>query len=96
VTREKQNLAVLASMDRRAAVQLRLQETVEGLSAAAITYYIVGLVGYAAKGGKVLGLPLNPEVVMALTIPVALLLVVFGVRQVRKHVTGDSSPAASH
>lgn len=96
VTREKQNLAVLASMDRRSAVQLRLQETVEGLSAAAITYYIVGLVGYAAKGGKTLGLPLDPEVLMALTIPVALLLVVFGVRQVRKHVAGEAPPASPH
>jgi uncharacterized membrane-anchored protein len=96
VTREKQNLAVLASMDRRAAVQLRLQETVEGLSAAAITYYIVGLVGYAAKGGKALGLPLNPEVVMALSIPVALLLVVVGVRQIRKQLTGEDPGAGTH
>ena len=44
--------AVLESMSRRAAAQLRLQQTVEGLSLAAITYYIVGLVGYAAKGAK--------------------------------------------
>jgi len=90
VTREKQNLAVLASMDRRAAAQLRLQETVEGLSAAAITYYIVGLVGYAAKGAKVVGLPINPEVTMALAIPVVLGLVVLGVRQVRKLVSGGT------
>jgi uncharacterized membrane-anchored protein len=87
VSREKQNQAVLASMDRRAEAQLRLQETVEGLSAAAITYYIVGLVGYAAKGAKVLGVPLNPEVVVALTIPVVLALVVFGVRHVRKLIS---------
>ncbi len=50
VTREEQNQKILGSMDRRANLQLRLQQTVEGLSVAAITYYIVGLVYYGAKG----------------------------------------------
>ena len=44
-----QNRDLLASMDRRASIQLRLQETVEGLSVVAISYYAVGLLGYAAK-----------------------------------------------
>jgi uncharacterized membrane-anchored protein len=44
-----QNRDLLASMDRRASIQLRLQETVEGLSVVAISYYVVGLLGYAAK-----------------------------------------------
>ena len=39
-------------MNRRAQQQLKLQETVEGLSIAAVTYYVVGLVGYVAKGIK--------------------------------------------
>ena len=39
-------------MNNRAKVQLRLQETVEGLSIAAITYYGSQLVQYLAKGGK--------------------------------------------
>src|SRR3546814_18423991 len=46
---EAQNRDVLMSMNRRARLQLRLQETVEGLSVVAISYYVVGLVGYAAK-----------------------------------------------
>jgi uncharacterized membrane-anchored protein len=46
---EKQNHALLESMDKRAKVQTRLQQTVEGLSIAAITYYFVGLVGYMFK-----------------------------------------------
>jgi len=37
VAREEQNLALLADIDRRGKLQLRLQETVEGLSIAAIT-----------------------------------------------------------
>ena len=44
ITREGQSQRLLESMHRRAGLQLRLQETVEGLSVAAITYYIVGLV----------------------------------------------------
>jgi uncharacterized membrane-anchored protein len=44
---------VLASVDRRA--QLQVRQTVEGLSVAAITYYPVGLVGCAAKALKSAG-----------------------------------------
>jgi len=43
---EEQNQTVLESMNRRAALQLRLQETVEGLSVVAISYYAVSLAAY--------------------------------------------------
>ena len=46
VERSAQNQALLASMDRRADMQLRLQKTVEGLSVVAISYYAVSLAGY--------------------------------------------------
>ncbi|WP_339767575.1 DUF3422 domain-containing protein [uncultured Pseudosulfitobacter sp.] len=46
VERSAQNQAILASMDRRSDLQLRLQHTVEGLSVVAISYYAVSLVGY--------------------------------------------------
>ncbi len=46
---ERQNRDLLSSMDRRARLQLRLQETVEGLSVAAISYYVVSLLGYVVK-----------------------------------------------
>ena len=52
---ERQNSVLLNSMDRRAKLQLRLQQTVEGLSVAAISYYVVGLIGYLAKGTSVFG-----------------------------------------
>jgi uncharacterized membrane-anchored protein len=87
VTRERQNQQVLESMNRRAEAQLRLQQTVEGLSAAAITYYVVGLVGYAAKGAKSLGWNVDVELAMALSIPLVALAAVSGVRHVRKVVT---------
>jgi uncharacterized membrane-anchored protein len=88
VTRERQNQDVLRSMDRRAAVQLRLQSTVEGLSVAAITYYVVGLVGYAAKALTSVGVPINPEIAMGVSIPVTALLMILGVRNIRKLVHG--------
>ena len=53
---EKQNRDVLASMNNRARLQLRLQQTVEGLSVAAVSYYVVGLIGYLAKGTTLFGL----------------------------------------
>lgn len=46
VERSAQNQEILASMDRRADLQLRLQKTVEGLSVVAISYYAVSLAGY--------------------------------------------------
>ena len=52
---EKQNRDLLASMNNRARLQLRLQQTVEGLSVAAVSYYVVGLIGYLAKGTLLFG-----------------------------------------
>ena len=93
VAREQQNQALLASMDRRAKLQLRLQQTVEGLSVAAVTYYIVGLVGYLAKAGKTLGLGLDPELVMAAAVPLVALLAALGVRHIRRTVSRESGRA---
>jgi uncharacterized membrane-anchored protein len=88
ISRERQNQSLLTSMDNRAKLQLRLQETVEGLSIAAITYYIVGLAGYAAKGADAAGvLSVDADIVTALAIPVVLLVVAIGVRRVRKSIT---------
>jgi len=44
----------------------------------------VGLVGYAAKGAKAAGVAINPDLAMAISIPVVLLLGVWGLRKVRK------------
>ncbi len=87
IANERQSQAILDSMNRRAQLQVRLQETVEGLSVAAITYYIVGLVSYLAKGAKAAGWGLNAEAITALSIPVVIVLVALGVRKVRKMAT---------
>lgn len=86
VTRERQNQAVLESMNRRARLQLRLQETVEGLSVAAVTYYIVGLVGYAAAALRAAAVPVDPAVAMGLSIPLVAVAVAWSVRRIRRHV----------
>ncbi|HEY1058500.1 MAG TPA: DUF3422 domain-containing protein [Limnobacter sp.] len=70
IERESQNQRLLTSMDGRAKTQLRLQETVEGLSIVAISYYGASLAGYIAKGLKVLDLVhVAPELVTAIAIP---------------------------
>ncbi len=90
IEREQQNLQLLAQMNRRARLQLRLQQTVEGLSVAAITYYAVGLIGYLAKAAKSLGLHVDPDLAVGVSIPVVAVLVALGVRYIRKTVTRDA------
>jgi uncharacterized membrane-anchored protein len=89
IARERQNQALLGSMDRRAKLQLRLQQTVEGLSVAAIVYYVAGLVGYLAKAFKAGGLHVEPDLVVGLVIPVVAVLVMLAVRRARRHIHRD-------
>ena len=83
IAREKQNHALLASMDRRAHLQLRLQQTVEGLSVAAIVYYMAGVVGYLAKGAKALGLAVNVDLVVGVAVPMLVIATMTAVRRAR-------------
>ncbi len=86
IARERQNQSLLASMDRRAKLQLRLQQTVEGLSVAAIAYYGAGLVGYLAKGLKAGGLAVNADLLVGLSVPVVALAVLLAVRRTRRRI----------
>ncbi|CAA7616512.1 conserved hypothetical protein [Magnetospirillum sp. LM-5] len=81
---EEKNRDLLKSMNHRAHMQLRLQETVEGLSVVAISYYLLGLVLYAAKGLKGAGVPLDPDIAALVSLPVIIGAVVLGVRRLRK------------
>lgn len=69
IVQEQQNRRILESLNARAAQQLRLQQAVEGLSVAAISYYVAGLFLYTGKGLKAMGLNLNPELITGLLIP---------------------------
>jgi uncharacterized membrane-anchored protein len=92
IARERQNQALLASMDRRAKLQLRLQQTVEGLSVAAIVYYAAGLVGYVAKAAKAAGLKtVDPELVTGLAVPILLAGAILMLRRVRRRLARDEA-----
>jgi uncharacterized membrane-anchored protein len=85
VRRSEQNRALLASMDRRADLALRLQHTVEGLSVVAISYYAVSLAGYALYPlAEVTGIG-KGMLTAAITVPVVA-LVWWSVRRVRRRL----------
>jgi len=85
VDRSAQNQALLESMDRRAALQLRLQETVEGLSVVAISYYAVNLLSYLlAPVGAGIGID-KPWIAAGLVLPVVAGVALM-TRRVRKAV----------
>jgi len=65
-------------------MQLRLQQTVEGLSVAAISYYVVGLVGYAAKAIPHDLLPFDTAIITGISVPLSVLGVWWVVRRIRK------------
>ena len=87
IVQEKQNRQILQSMNARAAQQLRLQLAVEGLSVAAISYYLVGLLGYAGKAGKALGLPVNPDLLLGVMVPIVAGAVWIGQRRMHKKLS---------
>lgn len=86
---ERQNQELLGQMNSRAKLQLRLQETVEGLSVVVLTYYGSQLVQYLAKGTKELH-HLNTDVITAISIPVIAGLVFWGTRQMRKKLAAEA------
>ena len=90
---ERQNQELLTQMNNRARMQLRLQETVEGLSIAAITYYSSQLVYYVAKGSKYLFPAISPEIVTAVSIPVIAVLALFGIKRMRQALAAEQSDA---
>ena len=87
---EQQNQDLLKSMNARTRLQLRLQATVEGLSTAAITYYVVGLFSYLVKAAHDSGkITIEPSVITALFVPVAALSIWLTVRNIRRRHIAD-------
>jgi uncharacterized membrane-anchored protein len=89
VAREEQNQRLLAAMERRGKVSLRMQQTVEGLSVAAITYYGAGLIGYLAKPIKSVWPALNPDWIVAAAIPLLAYAVWRAVERLRGELMRD-------
>jgi uncharacterized membrane-anchored protein len=86
IVQERQNRQILQSMNTRAAQQLRLQQAVEGLSVAAISYYVAGLFSYAGKAAKAAGWPINPDIVTGLLVPLIAVGVWLGLRRMHKEI----------
>jgi uncharacterized membrane-anchored protein len=79
----EQNRKLLESMNRRAALQMRLQETVEGLSVVAVSYYAVNLAAYlVAPFAKD---HLDKTWLSALLVPPVLAVVWLMIRRIRAH-----------
>lgn len=87
---EEQTQKLLASMDQRARLQLRLQETVESLSVLVLTYYAVGLLAYMVKGGKEAGLAVHPEIISAIAAPIVAITFFIVSRIRRKRIAAMS------
>lgn len=92
ISLEQQNQRLMESMDKRAALQLRLQQTVEGLSVAAISYYLIGLVHYIAEALSYSYPGINPKLVTGVAVPFVLALTAFGVWRMRKHIEKENPP----
>jgi uncharacterized membrane-anchored protein len=87
IATELQNQQLLAKLTRGQELQLHLQSTVEGLSIAAISYYVVSLLLYGAKALKATGVPVNPEMAVGALIPLILWVVWSATRRIHKNVT---------
>ncbi len=92
ITMEGQTRDLLQSMDKRAQMQLRLQETVEGLSIVVLSYYFIGIVSYGLKAVKSAGFDINIEIATGLSIPVVFGLVFFGIYHLRKTLNNVTTP----
>ncbi len=89
IATEAQNQQLLAQLGHGQQTQLRMQATVEGLSLAAITYYVVSLLLYAFKALKAEGwLPISPELAAGAAIPLVLAGVWWTTRRIHRRFLG--------
>ena len=72
IATEAHNQELLEKLTKGQALQLRLQSTVEGLSIAAISYYVVSLILYLGKAMEGAGVNINPEMLAGFSTPVVL------------------------
>jgi uncharacterized membrane-anchored protein len=91
IATEMQNQQLLAKLTRGQQLQLRLQSTVEGLSIAAISYYVVSLLLYGAKAAKSAGLPVHPEIAAGALIPLVLWAVWRTTRRIHRRLHADDA-----
>jgi len=74
LTIEQQNQQLLSAINQRGEVQLRLQQMVEGVSIAAMAYYLMGLLDYMLDAVNISGFHLNKILVKGFAVPILLCL----------------------
>ncbi len=79
-----QNQLLLASVDSRAAAQLRLQHNVEGLSVVVLTYYLANVLKMILEGTKSAGVAMDATLVVAMALPLLAGGVWWAVRYARR------------
>jgi uncharacterized membrane-anchored protein len=89
IATEVQNQQLLEKLTRGQELQLRLQSTVEGLSIAAISYYVISLLLYGGKALKAAGVPINPEMAAGALVPVVLWAVWRTTRRIHAKLHGE-------
>lgn len=90
VTLQGQNRSLLSSMARRASMQLRLQQTVEGLSVMAIGYYSIGILAYLLGGW----MPTDTlKLAISASTPLLLFAIWWLLRRWRHHIGEQQSDA---
>jgi uncharacterized membrane-anchored protein len=88
LTLKEQNQGLLESMNQRSEIQLRLQQMVEGMSVAAISFALVGLIRIALTAIKDGGwIDINLPLMVGLSVPTVVVVVWTVSRHVRKRLT---------
>jgi uncharacterized membrane-anchored protein len=81
---EAQNQSLLRSLEQSARRQLRLQQTVEGLSVVAISYYLLAILGRMLEGAETLHWGIHAKLAEAAIAPFVVLAVWLAIRRVRR------------
>ncbi|MCC5853322.1 MAG: DUF3422 family protein, partial [Alkalimonas sp.] len=92
---EQQNQRLLASMDQRARLQLKLQHMVEGLSVVAISYYAMQLCQHGIRALQYWWPALNSELWHSLSLPLVIssvALLLYACRRRLKHAEKTARP----
>jgi uncharacterized membrane-anchored protein len=98
VAQEADSTRLLESMNRTAGSQLRLQHAVEGLSVAAISYYVLSLSSAALRSLHAAALLLDPELIEGMLVVPVVASVLLVMRRTRRaeHIPSDSKQAVPH
>ncbi len=83
---EQQNQYLLKSMDRRSKLQLYMQQTVEGLSVTAISYYLLSMLDLVLGSSHIISVDLDHKLIIGLAAPFVLALVWLSQKRLKQKI----------